>query len=225
MGIIAAAQLTIADMTDPIQQDTAPASPALGMLWLDTGASPPLLKRWDGEGWAVVNDSAPAFQQVEAELTLLEDNIRAAVTEITGLETAMLDKAELAQLQAALEGKADQGALLALSTQLQQTSQSITAIISQVASLEGASGAADALLAQYQLLFRIDADGVTIGKSNSNFDVRIDNEKLSFRENGQEIAYVSNSQLCITAAEITQKLTIGNYSFQRLEDGSLALII
>ena len=175
-------------MTDLIQQDTAPASPALGMLWLDTGASPPLLKRWDGKGWAVVNDSAPAFQQVEAELTLLEDNSRAAVTEITGLETAMLEKAELAQLQAALKGKADQGALLALSTQLQQTSQSITAIISQVASLEGASGAADALLAQYQLLFRIDADGVTIGKSNSNFDVRIDNEKLSFRENGQEIA-------------------------------------
>ena len=66
---------------------------------------------------------------------------------------------------------------------------------------------------------------MTIGKSNSGFDVRIDNEKLSFRENGQEIAYVSNSQLFITAAEITQSLTIGNYHFSRMEDGSLALLL
>ena len=70
----------------------------------------------------------------------------------------------------------------------------------------------------------MDASGVTIGKSNSDFDVRIDNTKLSFRENGQEIAYVSNSELYITAAEVTQKLTIGNYSFTRLSDGSLALV-
>ena len=55
--------------------------------------------------------------------------------------------------------------------------------------------------------------------------MRIDNEKLSFRENGQEIAYVSNSQLFITAAEITQSLTIGNYRFSRMEDGSLALLL
>ena len=64
--------------------------------------------------------------------------------------------------------------------ELKQTSQSITAIISQVAGLEGASDAADALLAQYQLFFRIDASGVTIGKSNSGFDVRID--KMCIRD-------------------------------------------
>ena len=131
---------------------------------------------------------------------------------------------ELTSLEQALAGKAGEELFVQLSTELKQTSQSITAIISQVAGLEGASDAADALLAQYQLFFRMDASGVTIGKSNSDFDVRIDNTKLSFRENGQEIAYVSNSQLYITAAEVTQKLTIGNYSFTRLSDGSLALV-
>ena len=195
------------------------------MLWLDTGVKPPLLKRWTGSQWETVNDTTEDFRQVEAQLTVMEDNIRTAVTDLSRLETSMLDKADMTQMKELLAGKADADLMLQLSTELKQTSQSITAIISQVAGLEGASDAADALLAQYQLFFRIDADGVTIGKSNSGFDVRIDNEKLSFRENGQEIAYVSNSQLFITAAEITQSLTIGNYRFSRMEDGSLALLL
>lgn len=148
---------------------------------------------------------------VAGSVGALEEMISQAGSELDGLEQA-------------LAGKAGEEMFVQLSTELKQTSQSITAIISQVAGLEGASDAADALLAQYQLFFRMDASGVTIGKSNSDFDVRIDNTKLSFRENGQEIAYVSNSQLYITAAEVTQKLTIGNYSFTRLSDGSLALV-
>lgn len=148
---------------------------------------------------------------VAGSVSALEEMISQAGSELDGLEQALADKA-------------GEEMFVQLSTELKQTSQSITAIISQVAGLEGASDAADALLAQYQLFFRMDASGVTIGKSNSDFDVRIDNTKLSFRENGQEIAYVSNSQLYITAAEVTQKLTIGNYSFTRLSDGSLALV-
>ena len=150
-------------------------------------------------------------EDVAGSVSALEEMISQAGSELDGLEQA-------------LAGKAGEEMFVQLSTELKQTSRSITAIISQVAGLEGASEAADALLAQYQLFFRMDASGVTIGKSNSDFDVRIDNEKLSFRENGQEIAYVSNSQLYITAAEVTQKLTIGNYSFTGLSDGSLALV-
>lgn len=65
MGIIAAAQIAIADITDPIQQDAAPASPSVGMLWLDTGVKPPLLKRWTGSQWETVNDTTEDFRQVE----------------------------------------------------------------------------------------------------------------------------------------------------------------
>lgn len=41
---IAEGQYTVVDLYDPIQQDTPPASPVDGMLWLDTGVDPPLLK-------------------------------------------------------------------------------------------------------------------------------------------------------------------------------------
>lgn len=145
---------------------------------------------------------------------------------VQALEGLIYDAQEqLGEIETALEGKAEQETVLRLSTELTQTAQGITAVINRVEAVEGENAEVGEILAAYQLTFRMDADGVTIGKSNSGFDVRIDNEKLSFRESGQEIAYVSNSQLFITAAEITQSLTIGNYRFSRMEDGSLALLM
>lgn len=145
---------------------------------------------------------------------------------VQALEGLIYDAQEqLGDIESALGNKADQETVLRLSTELTQTAQGITAVINRVEAVEDENAEVGEILAAYQLTFRIDASGVTIGKSNSDFDVRIDNEKLSFRENGQEIAYVSNSQLYITAAEVTQKLTIGNYSFTRLSDGSLALLL
>ena len=121
MGIIAAAQIAIADITDPIQQDAAPASPSAGMLWLDTGVKPPLLKRWTGSQWETVNDTTEDFRQVEAQLTVMEDNIRTAVTDLSRLETSMLDKADMTQMKELLAGKADADLMLQLSTELKQT--------------------------------------------------------------------------------------------------------
>lgn len=145
---------------------------------------------------------------------------------VQALEGLIYDAQEqLGDIESALGNKADQETVLRLSTELTQTAQGITAVINRVEAVEGENAEVGEILAAYQLTFRMDADGVTIGKSNSGFDVRIDNEKLSFRESGQEIAYVSNSQLFITAAEITQSLTIGNYRFSRMEDGSLALLM
>lgn len=145
---------------------------------------------------------------------------------VQALEGLIYDAQEqLGDIESALGNKADQETVLRLSTELTQTAQGITAVINRVETVESENAEVGEILAAYQLTFRMDADGVTIGKSNSGFDVRIDNEKLSFRESGQEIAYVSNSQLFITAAEITQSLTIGNYRFSRMEDGSLALLL
>lgn len=53
--MIAQAQFTIVDLSDPIVSATAPASPVTNMLWLDTSQSPAALKRYTGSGWEVVN--------------------------------------------------------------------------------------------------------------------------------------------------------------------------
>lgn len=53
---------------------------------------------------------------------------------------------------------------------------------------------------------------IELGKVGNAFTAELSNEELSFKENGQKIAYISNSSLVITNAEIQNKLSLGNIS-------------
>ena len=67
-------------------------------------------------------------------------------------------------------------------------------------------------------------DGMEIGKTDSPFGVSISNEKMSFTENNAEIAYISNQEMLITDANITNSLKIGHYKFIPRSNGNLSLI-
>ena len=57
---------------------------------------------------------------------------------------------------------------------------------------------------------RFSAEGIELGDELSPFKVKISNVKISFYQNGQEVAYISNNKLYITQALFMQKSTIGN---------------
>ena len=71
---------------------------------------------------------------------------------------------------------------------------------------------------------RFSEDGMEIGKTDSPFGVSISNEKMSFTENNAEIAYISNQEMLITDANITNSLKIGHYKFIPRSNGNLSLI-
>ena len=71
---------------------------------------------------------------------------------------------------------------------------------------------------------RFSEDGIEIGKTDSPFGVSINNEKMSFTENNAEIAYISNQELLITDANVTNSLKIGHYKFIPRNNGNLSLI-
>ena len=50
---------------------------------------------------------------------------------------------------------------------------------------------------------------IELGKVGNDFTAELSNDKLSFKERGQEIAYISNQALNITNAEIRYKLSLG----------------
>lgn len=54
-----------------------------------------------------------------------------------------------------------------------------------------------------------DKDGLILGKSDSNFKAQLTNEKLAFKENSEDIAYISNKSMYITNARITEQLSLG----------------
>ena len=105
---------------------------------------------------------------MEAQLTVMEDNIRTAVTDLSRLETSMLDKADMTQMKELLAGKADADLMLQLSTELKQTSQSITAIISQVGGPGGGQRRGGRAAGPVSAVFPHRRQRCDIGKSNSD---------------------------------------------------------
>lgn len=80
-----------------ISSSAAPSSPELDMIWLDTGVTPNLLKRWDGSTWVVVNDNSDLQNNIEeikqsvvdlnADLSVTEGNITALTERIETTES------------------------------------------------------------------------------------------------------------------------------------------
>lgn len=63
--------------------------------------------------------------------------------------------------------------------------------------------------------------GVESDDSNNKFEVSISNSKISFWQGANEIAYLSNRQLHVTAAQIIDRLDLGEFAFFPRENGNL----
>ncbi len=99
-----------------------------------------------------------------------------------------------------------------LSSQIQQTDEDVQLTFERT-TLYTDSLAEEMRSVYEQILtyYRFDENGAIIGKSDSPFETRVDNEELGFYQNGQRVAYISNNKLYNTDVEVNNALTIGNY--------------
>ena len=67
-------------------------------------------------------------------------------------------------------------------------------------------------------------DGIDIGKNNSPFSVNINNEQMSFKDGGQDVAYISNQEMLITDANINNSLRLGSFVFFPRTNGNTSLV-
>ena len=102
-----------------------------------------------------------------------------------------------------------------LQSQLEQTSEDFTFRLTESTQQlqEGVNQNADDLEEYKNLIetyIRFSAEGITIGKNDSPFSAVLGTEKLSFLQDGTEVAYISNNKLYITNAEVLDRFTVGN---------------
>ena len=64
---------------------------------------------------------------------------------------------------------------------------------------------------------------LTLGKVGNEFTAELDNTKLAFKQGGEDVAYVSNSKLFITEAQILTNLQIGHYQWITDSTGRMSL--
>ena len=63
---------------------------------------------------------------------------------------------------------------------------------------------------------------IILGEEGNPFTVELSNTRLSFKQDGTEVAYVSNNKLYITSAEVLVNEKIGNFEFRPRNNGSLS---
>jgi phage minor structural protein len=103
-----------------------------------------------------------------------------------------------------------------LATYIKQLSDSITLqFFSTIDELRDAFDGNKSLLEQY---IRFKGALMELGRSDSAFTAEISNEKISFKENGSEIAYISGHRLIITDAQVLTFLRIGDKWIQYQDD-------
>ena len=208
MAYIAAAQYTITDTNDPIVSASEPESPIVGMLWLDTSSeSGDILKRWDGEKWVEAGATKDETQDIRETISRYKATI-------DSLGESINMKVWQKDIDVKLTGQATEEFVKQyFETNITQTSKDIEFTFEQSKnytnnSINGVKSDVDTIKS-YQ---RFTDDGIELGKSDSPFIAKLGNTKLSFLQDGVEIAYISNNKLYITEAQVTDKLSIGNDS-------------
>ena len=200
MSAIAAANYTIVDLNDPIISSTEPPDPVEGMLWLDTSRETDCLKRWDGEKWVASSLTPDELANIYANLT----RNRTAIEQTDSSLRLIVEQAKT-ELNSALTGLES-----SLSSVITQTAKDIAFSFSEAKNYTvAATGEILEYINQIQSYQRFSADGLELGVLGSPFKAKLGNTRLSFIQDGLEVAYISNNRLYITEARIAEKLSMG----------------
>lgn len=197
---------------------SAPSAPErTDCMWLDTSTKRSMLKKYnyDTSQWEVVNDFSADISAVEetilnissSSLTATKDEIRAMV------ENGYLTKNEADELEQRITKSI-----------IEQQSDTVTIRFNESKELvEKLEGVVQTNKEEIEKFIRFIKGRIEIGESDSAFSLEITNEKIAFLDRGSEIAYISNSQLVITDANIQNSLSVGKFHFVPRSNGNMSI--
>lgn len=109
-----------------------------------------------------------------------------------------------------------------ISTALEQTKDSFTMQFNSFqADLNSVNADNSAKFQELYQYISFKGGSIELGETGNTITLTIENDRISFKQAGQEIAYMSNNQLYITDANIVTSLRIGNFIFSPRPNGSL----
>ena len=197
---------------------SSPTSPErTDCMWLDTSAMRSVVKKYnsDTSQWEVVNDfSAEISAAEETILNISNTSLSETKKEIrTMVETGYLTKTEAGELEQSITKSI-----------IEQQSDTVTIRFNESKELvEKLEGVVQTNKEEIEKFIRFIKGRIEIGESDSAFSLEITNEKIAFLDRGSEIAYISNSQLVITDANIQNSLSVGKFHFVPRSNGNMSI--
>lgn len=192
-----------------VQSATAPS--ATTYMWLDTSLTPPMLKRYDTEtsAWVTVNDETEIVynleQNMEASITKSAEDITAKVAE----EYYLKDETD--------------ALVSSVSTTIEQTKDSFTIQFEQFSQdIAAVAAGTDAEFEEIRKYIRFVDGMILLGEVGNELELQISNDRISFMQDGAEVAYFSDRKLHVTDASFLHSLQIGNFAYMPRANGNLS---
>ena len=120
--------------------------------------------------------------------------------------------------------KEDTEALVSsVSTTVEQTKNSFEIQFNQFsADVAAVAAGADAEFEEIRKYIRFVDGQILLGEVGNELELQISNDRISFLQDGAEVAYFSNRKLYVTDAEILHSLQLGNFVFMPRSNGNLS---
>lgn len=185
--------------------DDAPENPAIDAVWLDTSGVPNIFYRWNGTSWVDCGQEV----NIDTELSQLKSEMQNYV------DTNAASAGDLASFEQTV------------GTILDIDENGETTLIQRIYQAIDASG--DAAASQYKEILkyiRFVNGSIVLGEQGNEITLTIVNDRISFTQNGTEVAYISDNTLYIGNAIVRRGgiLQLGNFGFVPEEDGSLSFL-
>ncbi|WP_290450745.1 hypothetical protein, partial [Faecalibaculum rodentium] len=176
----------------------------------------------------MATDWTPAPEDVDSAISALDDKTIANATALEQrLSTQILQSQEQIQ-QTVTEQyftKDETNRLIQeVSTAFTQTAEGWQMDFNKLVSVVNANQAStDSEFQNWSKYIRFVDGNIILGQVQNPIILTIKNDRISFAQSGQEVAYLSNSELTITDARITHSLRIGYFGWVPRANGSLDL--
>lgn len=88
--------------------------------------------------------------------------------------------------------------------------------------LEALAAGADAEFEEIKKYIRFVDGKILLGEVGNELELQIANDRISFLQDGAEVAYFSDRKLYVTDADVTHSLRLGNFAFMPRANGNLS---
>ena len=170
--------------------------------------------------------NAQAIQKVERTVSADYSLNQAAIIEETKatLTSLIQQTSEELRLEVAEQYTTNEDLESAISTSMTQLADSFNFLFTELQTVVDANDAeARAQLSTIEKYIRFEDGNIILGESGNELTLRIENDRISFLDNGAEVAYLSNKRLVVLDGHFLHSLQIGNFAFLPRENGNLSL--
>ena len=179
-------------------------------------------------GSTAAGDRQNAFDIKQIERKIIADynlNVGVFVEETKATMTSLIQQtSEELRLEVSEQYTTNDELESAISTSMTQLSDSFNFLFTELQTVVDANDAeAREQLSTIQKYIRFEDGNIILGESGNEITLRIENDRISFLDDGAEVAYISDKRLVILDGHFLNSLQVGSFALIPRGNGNLSL--